>query len=83
MIKNINFILCNFLFSDSDDEVLVKKSKKLPKGKETINKIKSPPRKGPVQYVSETGEFNYSFIIAWTHCPNNATPVGMLMDNMY
>lgn len=49
---------CNFLSSDSEDEDLVKKSKKFPKGKQTISKIKSPPRKDPVQYVSETGEFN-------------------------
>lgn len=48
----------NFLSSDSEDEDLVKKSKKFPQGKQTISKIKSPPRKDPVQYVSETGEFN-------------------------
>lgn len=49
---------CNFLSSDSEDEDLVKKSKKVPKEKQTLSKIKSPPRKDPVQYVSETGEFN-------------------------
>lgn len=51
-------MLCNVLSSDSDDEDLVKKSNKFPKGKQKITRIKSPPRKDPVQYVSETGEFN-------------------------
>lgn len=52
-------MLCNFLYSDSEDEDLLKKSKKFPKGKQTTSKIKSPPKKDPVQYVSETGEFNH------------------------
>lgn len=47
-----------FCWSDSEDEDLVKKSKKSPKGKQKVSKKQSPPRKDPVQYVSETGGFN-------------------------
>lgn len=52
-------MLFNFLFLDSEDEDLINKSKKLPKGKQTARKIKSPPGKDPVQYISETGESIY------------------------
>lgn len=45
-------------WSDSEDEDLVKKSKKTPKGKQKVSKKQSPPKKDPVQYVSETGGFN-------------------------
>ncbi|XP_056890952.1 replication factor C subunit 1 isoform X2 [Takifugu flavidus] len=47
--------------SDSEDEDLVKKSKKSPKGKQKVSKKQSPPRKDPVQYVSETDSDSDTF----------------------
>ncbi|CAF94209.1 unnamed protein product, partial [Tetraodon nigroviridis] len=47
--------------SDSEDEDLVKKSKKFPKGKRTTSRIKSPPRNDPVQYISETDSDDDTF----------------------
>lgn len=51
------FFLGTFCISvppDSEDED-VKKSKKSPKAKQKMNKTEPPPKKDPVQYVSETG----------------------------
>lgn len=53
----MSFLLDTFSFSvspDSEDEE-VKKSKKSPKAKQKMNKTEPPPKKDPVQYVSETG----------------------------
>lgn len=45
----------NLVSSDSDDDVPVKKSTKSPKEKQR-GKKEPPPKKDPVQYVSETGD---------------------------
>lgn len=37
----------------------MKKSKKSPKEKQKMSKTEPPPKKDPVQYVSETGEGDY------------------------
>lgn len=50
------FSFCQFfVFPDSEDEEPVKKSKKSPKEKQK-SKTEPPPKKDPVQYVSETGD---------------------------
>lgn len=75
------FMLCNFVSSDSEDEDSVKKSRKSPKGKQKASKKQSPPRKDPVQYVSETGGFN-SFIVARRSSNNlNGIHVGPCADS--
>ncbi|XP_068561564.1 replication factor C subunit 1 isoform X2 [Cebidichthys violaceus] len=47
--------------SDSEDEKPARKSKKSPKEKQTASKIKPPPKKDPVQYVSETDSDSDNF----------------------
>ncbi|XP_063740002.1 replication factor C subunit 1 isoform X2 [Eleginops maclovinus] len=49
------------IVSDSEDEEPVRKSKKSPKEKEKKNKTETPPKKDPVQYVSETDSDSDSF----------------------
>lgn len=56
----MKYNLCNFVSLDSEEEDLVKKSPKSPKGKQKTSKIKAPPKKDPVLYVSETGELHSS-----------------------
>uniref|UniRef100_A0AAQ5YH70 Replication factor C subunit 1 n=1 Tax=Amphiprion ocellaris TaxID=80972 RepID=A0AAQ5YH70_AMPOC len=47
--------------SDSDDEEPVRKSKKSPKDKPKTSKAEPPPKKDPVQYVSETDSDSDNF----------------------
>ncbi|KAF3852117.1 hypothetical protein F7725_005472 [Dissostichus mawsoni] len=49
------------IVSDSDDEEPVRKSKKSPKEKQKKSKSETPPKKDPVQYVSETDSDSDSF----------------------
>lgn len=51
---------CFSFCSDSDDEEPVRKSKKSPKEKQKKSKSETPPKKDPVQYVSETGNGSIS-----------------------
>lgn len=58
-IGTLVFILpaCFSVSPDSEDEDLVKKSKKSPKEKQKSRARDPPPKKDPVQYVSETGSW--------------------------
>ncbi|XP_059194050.1 replication factor C subunit 1 [Centropristis striata] len=47
--------------SDSEDEEQVRKSKKSPKEKQKTSKKETPPKKDPVQYVSETDSDSDNF----------------------
>lgn len=62
-IFSMRDMLCFYLSPDSEDEDLVKKSKKSPKVKQKNRKME--PKNDPVQYVLETGDFIVVYYIVW------------------
>lgn len=55
--SSVHLFYIVFLSADSEDEKLAKKSKKSPKEKQKTSKLEPAPKKDPVQYVSETGDW--------------------------